>query len=71
MHFETDHGPVQIDLDLNSDVTVRVRTTSGVVTCMVPGVSYNGAACDGSLGSGAGLLQVRTVSGSTTLQPSH
>ena len=69
--LETDHGPVQIDLDPTSAATVQVRTTSGVVTCMVPGVSYNGAACDGSLGMGAGQLQVRTVSGSVLLELSH
>jgi hypothetical protein len=71
MDFESDHGPIQVDLDPKSDVTVHVRTTSGVVTCMVSGVIYNGAACDGSLGSRAGLLKTRTVSGTTTLQLNH
>jgi hypothetical protein len=67
--LESDHGPIQIDLDSSSDVTVHIRTTSGVVTCMMNGVTYNGAACDGTLGNGAGLLKTRTVSGTTILQP--
>ncbi len=66
--LETDHGPVEIQLGSTSDVTVKMGTTSGVVTCMMPGLHYDGQACTGTLRAGEGQLQVRTVSGSATLE---
>lgn len=66
--LETDHGPIEIQLAQTSDVAVQVGTTSGVITCTVPGLYYTGQGCRGSLQSGRGQLQVRTVSGSVTLQ---
>lgn len=68
IHLETDHGPVVLRLDLNSDATVQVTTTSGVTDCVVPGLAPAGAGCTGQLGNGSGLLEVRTVSGSVDLQ---
>ncbi|MGE5072359.1 MAG: hypothetical protein ACM3MF_02945 [Anaerolineae bacterium] len=66
--LETDHGPVEIQLAETSDVTVRVRTTSGVITCSMPGLDYAGQGCAGSLNGGQGQLKVRTVSGGVMLQ---
>ncbi len=66
--LETDHGPVEIQLGSASDVTVKIATTSGVVTCMMPGIRYDGQGCTGSLQAGEGQLKVRTVSGAATLQ---
>ena len=67
VNLETDHGPVEMQLASDSDVTVQVRTTSGVITCTMPGVQYAGQGCAGTLGAGKGQLDVRTVSGSVTL----
>lgn len=61
--LETDHGPVEAWLDIDSNVTVIVGTTTGVVDCVIPGFSPEGAGCAGQMGNGEGLLQVRTVSG--------
>jgi hypothetical protein len=65
--LETDHGPVEARLDPRSDVTVVVKTTTGVTYCVIPGLSPDGAGCRGQLGNGKGLLQVRTVSGEVNL----
>jgi DUF4097 and DUF4098 domain-containing protein YvlB len=69
LKFETDHGPVQIRLDGNSDVFVNAGTTSGVVTCTVPGLSHRGQAWGGRLGEGQGRIEVRAVSGEVMIQP--
>jgi hypothetical protein len=68
VQLETDHGPVIIRLDMNSDAAVQVSTTSGVSDCVVPGLAPDGAGCTGQLGNGSGQLNVRTVSGSVDLQ---
>ncbi|HSO27734.1 MAG TPA: hypothetical protein VLS48_06660 [Anaerolineales bacterium] len=65
--FETDHGPVEAWLDSDSDVAVTVGTTTGVVHCVIPGLNPSGAGCFGQLGSGAGTLNVRTISGKVDL----
>ncbi len=65
--LETDHGPVEIQLAQASNVTVQVGTTTGVVTCTMPGLQYRGQACGGTLQAGQGQLKVRTVSGGVTL----
>jgi DUF4097 and DUF4098 domain-containing protein YvlB len=65
--LETDHGPVKAWLDPGSDVTVMVGTTTGVVDCVVQGLSLDGAGCMGQLGNGGGSLQIRTVSGEVDL----
>ncbi len=67
--LETDHGPVEVEIADASDVTVQASTTSGVVTCTVPGLHYTGQGCGGSLQAGQGQLKLRTVSGSATLAP--
>lgn len=68
IEFETDHGPVEIRLDPASNVDVLVKTTTGVVDCVVPGLIQDGAGCTGQLGNGDGLLQVYTVSGEVDLK---
>ena len=68
INFETDHGPVETWLDPASDVTVMVKTTTGVTYCVVPGLNPDGAGCKGQLGNGDGLLQIRTVSGEVNLK---
>lgn len=65
--LETDHGPVEIQLAQNSDATVQVGTTTGVITCIMPGLHYAGQGCAGALNTGEGRLTVRTVSGNVTL----
>ncbi|MGZ6347605.1 MAG: DUF4097 family beta strand repeat-containing protein [Anaerolineales bacterium] len=69
LNFETDHGPVEIQLAQDSDAIVQVDTTSGVVTCSIPGIFYKGQRCAGTLHGGQGKLKVRTVSGNVSLQP--
>jgi hypothetical protein len=66
--LETDHGPVEAWLNPDSDVTVMVGTTTGVVDCVIPGLSPDGAGCTGQMGTGEGRLQVRTVSGKVDLK---
>jgi hypothetical protein len=67
-HLETDHGPVEIRLAADASLATRVKTTSGVVDCVIPGLVPAGSACEGTLGNGVGTLDVRTVSGSVNLQ---
>ena len=66
--LETDHGPVEAWLNPDSDVMVVVRTTTGVVDCVIPGLSPEGAGCAGQMGNGEGLLQVRTVNGEVDIK---
>ena len=68
VHLETDHGPVEIWLDTASDAKVDVTTTSGVVDCVLPGLTPAGAGCAGVLGENGGILKVRSVSGDVDLQ---
>jgi DUF4097 and DUF4098 domain-containing protein YvlB len=69
VHLETDHGPVAIQLEQGSDLVIVIKTTSGVLTCGLPGVEAVVSGCTGTLGNGAGALTVRTVSGEVTLLP--
>jgi hypothetical protein len=68
VHLETDHGPVEIQLTPDSDTGIKIRTISGVVSCLIPGLIYSSAPCDGRLHGGAGQLEIRTVSGSVMLR---
>jgi DUF4097 and DUF4098 domain-containing protein YvlB len=68
LNLETDHGPVEVQLAAGSDASVNVTTTSGVVTCLVPGLQPVGPGCAGTLQDGLGQLKIRTVSGSVMLQ---
>jgi hypothetical protein len=61
--LETDHGPVDVLLTLPADVRVDAHTTSGDVTCQIPGAPIVPRACQGTLGAGAGRLGIRTVAG--------
>jgi hypothetical protein len=68
LNLETDHGPVDVQLALDSDASVFASTTSGAVTCLVPGIQPAGSGCAGTLQDGRGQLKIRTVSGSIMLQ---
>lgn len=66
--LETDHGAVSAQLSADSALAVRVRSTSGDVVCVFPGVSSTTRTCDGTMNSGGGNLFIRTVSGVVSLQ---
>jgi hypothetical protein len=68
LNLETDHGPVAVQLAPDTDASVLVATTSGAVTCLVPGIQPAGSGCAGTLQDGRGHLKIRTVSGSIMLQ---
>ncbi len=68
LHFETDHGPVEIELGAEADLALTVATTSGVVDCVIPGLQPVLRGCAGSLGKGRGSLAVRTVSGTVSVR---
>ncbi len=68
VHLETDHGAVSVNLSADSALTLRVRSTSGDVTCMLPDMVFSTRICDGVMHSGEGSLSIRTVSGAVTLQ---
>ena len=67
IHLETDHGPVEVQLSPGASVQVAVSTTSGVITCLLPGLHPEARGCSGVLGTGAAELVIRTVSGAVTL----
>jgi len=67
--LEVDHGPVELRLGAGSNAAVQISTTSGRVTCSVPGMAGTFDACSAALGSGAGRLAIRTVSGAVTITP--
>ena len=68
IRLETDHGPIQIDLDAASDLTVQLSSTSGDVLCTFAALNRQVRTCSGKLSAGSGDLIVRTVSGSITLK---
>ena len=67
--FETDHGPVVINLSNNSNVTLTGHSTSGEVISTFPGMKINLRDVIGQVGDGLGKIKIRTVSGTITLQP--
>jgi hypothetical protein len=67
-HFETDHGPVQIDLTDQPNLLVDVHSTSGEVVCMFSALKREPRDCGGKLGDGSSRLDVRTVSGNIILR---
>jgi hypothetical protein len=69
VHLETDHGAVDIRLASTSDLDLQIRSTSGNMTCLWPGLQLSSRSCVGTIGSGVGRLTVRTVSGAVTFQP--
>ncbi len=71
LKLETDHGPAELHLANDTDASVLVTTTSGVVTCTVPGLYGTGPGCAGKLNNGLGQITVRTVSGSVLVEPLH
>lgn len=68
IHIEVDHGPVEILLGPDADLEVLIRSTSGEVICLVPGLQRGARECRGALGAGGAWLAVRTVSGNVTLR---
>ena len=68
LRLETDHGPISVNLVRSSDLTLKVRSTSGDVACMLPDVISSARTCEGTINSGGGVLSIRTVSGTVTVQ---
>jgi hypothetical protein len=68
VRLETDHGPIGVNFDPDSAFGVEVRSTSGEVVCVIPGITSSLRACDGVFNSVGGTLTVRTVSGAVNLQ---
>jgi DUF4097 and DUF4098 domain-containing protein YvlB len=68
VRLETDHGPVVVNLSKYSALGIQVRSTSGDVVCMVPEINSSTRTCDGEYQSNGGMLSVRTVSGTVTMQ---
>ena len=68
VRLETDHGAVSVNLGADSTLSLQVRSTSGDVACMLPGVATSTRTCEGEIGFDGGSLSVRTVSGAVTLQ---
>jgi len=68
VRLETDHGSVSVNLEADSALRLQVRSTSGDVACMLPGMTSSTRTCDGEIDSGNGSLSIRTVSGAVTLQ---
>ena len=68
LRLETDHGPISVNLNRSSDLTLKVRSTSGDVACMLPDVISSARTCEGTVNSGGGVLNIRTVSGTVTVQ---
>jgi DUF4097 and DUF4098 domain-containing protein YvlB len=68
VRLETDHGPVSVNLNQASDLSLQVGSISGDVACMVPDISSTTRTCTGEIGAGEGTLKISTVSGAVTLQ---
>ena len=68
IRLEADHGAIAIGLGPASDLSIEVNTASGATSCLGSGVSQTSRTCAGSVGSGAGALRVRTVSGAVNLR---
>jgi hypothetical protein len=68
VRLETDHGAVSVHLSADSALDLQVRSTSGDVTCLVPGMTSTTRTCNGTMNSGGGSLSIRTVSGAVKLQ---
>lgn len=68
VRLETDHGAVSVHLSADSALDIQVRSTSGDVACMLPGIISSARTCEGEINSGGGTLSIRTVSGAVTLQ---
>jgi hypothetical protein len=67
--FETDHGPVVINLSDKSNVTLSGHSTNGEVISTLPDMKINFRDVLGQVGKGVGKIRLLTVSGSITLQP--
>lgn len=67
IRLEADHGPIVVDLGKDSNLKILAQSNSGDVICLTPGITRDGRRCQGSLGSGEGMLWIRTVSGDITI----
>jgi hypothetical protein len=65
--FETDHGVVMVALDPGSDTQIDLSSAGGRIVCTLPSMSGTFESCEGVLGSGAGTLTIRTVTGAIRL----
>jgi DUF4097 and DUF4098 domain-containing protein YvlB len=68
IRLEADHGSVSVILNADSALSLQVRSTSGDVACMLPGMTSSTRTCDGEFNANGGVLSIRTVSGAVTLQ---
>jgi DUF4097 and DUF4098 domain-containing protein YvlB len=68
VRLETDHGPVDVNLEADSTLTLAAQSTSGDMACMVSGVNSSTRWCNGQFGTGDGALQIRTVSGAVWIR---
>ena len=68
VRLETDHGPVDVNLEADSALTLSARSTSGDLACMLPGIDSSTRWCEGQFGAGGGALQIRTVSGAVWIR---
>jgi len=68
VRLDTDHGSVSVNLSADSALALRVSSTSGDVTCLLPDMVFSTRTCNGMMHSGEGSLSIRTVSGAVTLQ---
>lgn len=68
VRLETDHGPVEATISPAADLVVEASTTSGEVTCLIPGAPRLPRACQGALGAATARLSIRTVSGAVIVQ---
>ena len=57
VRLETDHGPVSVNLNQDSDLSLQVRSISGDVACMVPDISSTTRSCTGEIGAGDGNVE--------------
>ena len=68
VRLETDHGPVDVNLEADSTLTLNAQSTSGDMACMLPDINSSTRWCDGQVGTGEGALQIRTVSGAVWIR---
>jgi DUF4097 and DUF4098 domain-containing protein YvlB len=68
--LETDHGDVNVGLHQGTDAEIEITSAGGRIVCTLPGMSGTFDSCQGTFGSGAGALWIRTVSGSILIEQS-
>lgn len=66
--LETDHGPVEINLQPESNLTLTTNTASGKVICVASALFDGPEYCSGQAGPGEADFGIRTVSGNITIR---